>query len=183
VIYVLRREASDGARLLTEGLEGLRLRRVENGRFYQRTAGGNGFRARRGDVVVCWGDTISAEIMAQYPGVRFLNAAAIGNKLEQAQRIAAANVPTIEVSATIRANTPARAAIPAGPEVPATFDMDTAVRAVNGRTAGLTKAEVRRYIEEFSRFLATPDRPATPAQPAQPATTWLGRRCRAVRSR
>lgn len=110
MIYVLRKEASESAKMLSEGLDGLRIRRVEQTqrglRVFQRREGGNGFRARRGDTIICWGDEINDGILGQLTGagIKVLNGKTLPNKMVQAQILKRAGVATVEVSETIRAN-------------------------------------------------------------------------------
>lgn len=88
MLYVYRKEASTGARDLAEALGGLRYRALR--RPIEQ-------RVRRGDTVVCWGESLQLPATL---GVRVLNGGALRNKLQDAQRLAEAGVPTIEVSTT-----------------------------------------------------------------------------------
>lgn len=85
-IYVYRQRASAGARELAEALGGIRWKGVQ---VPMAT------RARAGDFVVSWGETL-----APPTGVGVLNGAPIRNKFTDAQVLAQAGVPTIQVSRT-----------------------------------------------------------------------------------
>jgi hypothetical protein len=66
-------------------------------------------KARRGDVIVCWGESLG-----NIDGVRILNGTAITNKYNDALRLREQRVPTIEVSQTMPRPTPPSAAALAG---------------------------------------------------------------------
>jgi hypothetical protein len=84
MVYVYRRSASTGARELAEALSGRRYR--ANQRPINHVV-------QRGDVIVCWGESLPA-----IPGVLILNGGVIRNKLTDALTLKAAGVPTIEAT-------------------------------------------------------------------------------------
>ena len=139
MVYVYRRKASESARDLAEAMT-VNCRRLTD---LAKAHFGNGVRA--GDTVICWG-----EQLAPIEGVRILNGAVLTNKMQDAQRLRAAGVPTVEVS-------PIRP-----PDVPANDSFD--FRETNGR---MTRADVRALVTRLNTFLATPV--AVPI-------TWLARR-------
>jgi len=86
MIWIYRRNASTGARELAEALNGRRWR----GRVVPIEQ-----KVRRGDTVICWGESL-----APIPGIRIINGTDVRNKFEDAVRLQRAGVPTIEVSRT-----------------------------------------------------------------------------------
>lgn len=84
MIYIYRRSASTGARELAEALSGRRYRASQRPITQQ---------VQRGDVVVCWGESLPA-----IPGVIILNGGVIRNKITDALTLKAAGVPTIEAT-------------------------------------------------------------------------------------
>lgn len=86
MLYVYRRAASAGARELAYGLGGRRHRAIHREIQQQ---------VRRGDVVICWGESLPS-----IPDVRILNGAPILGKYEDARKLQAAGIPTVEVSRT-----------------------------------------------------------------------------------
>lgn len=151
MIYIYRRAASDGAREIAEEilLQGVRARRTQGQALRNLTSG---------DTLVCWGDHL-----ATVPtGVKVLNNVPGISKFEEAQRLAAAGVATVQV-----ARTPPIQRRPA-PFVEAT----TSLRGSN--SIGVTDAEaiargLLRFVEQ--------ERARRAAHEAQPTVTeqWLPR--------
>ena len=135
-----RRAASNSARELAESLAVNARKLSDLGRAHF----GQGVRA--GDTVICWGESLQP-----INGVRILNGGVARNKLEDANVLRAAGVPTIEVSATQPA-----------PPAPQEFNLDR-YRGLNA----LDRTLADRMHRELAAFLA---RPATQLQ------TWLARR-------
>src|SRR3990167_3949014 len=86
MIYVYRTQSSESARTLTEALDGIRIRSRD---WFQR------HRMRPNSRLVGWG-----ERQAPLDGVRILNGGELRNKMEDALKLRAENVPTIEVVRT-----------------------------------------------------------------------------------
>lgn len=80
MLYVYRKPKSNGARMLVEALSGRRW-----SERYPRTP-------RRGDVVVCWGESLNAP-----EGVKVINGGRRRTKFEDAEALRAGGVSTIEV--------------------------------------------------------------------------------------
>ena len=93
MLYIYRRASSTGARSLAEALNGIRMRNDD--RLRQRL--------RAGDSVIMWGEHLNLNLN----GVRILNNVPLQNKFEDAQRLRAANVNTIEVNRTRPVQAPA----------------------------------------------------------------------------
>lgn len=85
MLYVFRRASSTGARELATALNGKRFR----GRVRPITEV-----VRRGDTVVCWGESLP-----DIAGVKILNGGAIQNKYKDAIKLKEVGIPTIEVAA------------------------------------------------------------------------------------
>lgn len=94
MLFVYRQSPSDSARELSTALECDRLKRFEGGIFRRRTVGGVPVRPRRGDAIICWGETLEG-----VEGPKLLNAAPLLSKFEQARKLTAAGVATVEVAA------------------------------------------------------------------------------------
>lgn len=86
MVYVYRREPSAGARELAEAIEGTRYR---GSRIPMEQ------KARSGDVIVCWGESLRP-----INGVNILNGTPIQNKYQDAVRLRERGIPTVEVSRT-----------------------------------------------------------------------------------
>jgi hypothetical protein len=84
MIYIFRRQLSDGARELAVQLGGRRWRNRVKPIEEQ---------VKAGDVVVCWGESL-----ADRPGVRILNGAPVQNKYQDALKLTEKGVPTITVA-------------------------------------------------------------------------------------
>lgn len=101
MMYVYRKAASVGARELANAIEARRYR-------------GNQHpieeRVRRGDVVICWGERLNP-----IEGVQILNGTPLANKFDDAVKLTAAGVPTVEVSRIRPQDTPVVTADPALP--------------------------------------------------------------------
>lgn len=80
MIKIYRRVSSDSAKLLAKALEAIRVRRADQ--------------IGPRDIVICWGEALE--------GSRVLNGAPLRSKLRDAQILAEASVPTIQVSLTHR---------------------------------------------------------------------------------
>lgn len=137
MVYVYRERPSDSARDLSEAME-INCRRLND---LNRAHFGQGVRA--GDRVICWGQS-----MTPREGVQVLNGTPILNKFEDAVRLKAAGVATIEVART---------------QPPAINPIDH-YEIQGGR---LTRDQLRAAVDAAQRFLATP--PPLPIE-------WLGRR-------
>ncbi len=146
MIFVYRRRNSDSAKLLADGLEGDRVKIFNNGTF-QRREGGVVVRPRRNDVIVCWG-----EDLPPIAGVRVLNNAPLVNKMVAAQRLKAAGVETVEVSAT------RPRVVPAAPRF---------LRVEGGQ---LYRAGAQALIRTLQEFVAQPDPIAAPVGEWLPRT-------------
>lgn len=164
--YVYRSVPSNSARDLAAALEGRRLRDTN--------------RLRNGDIVVCWGSRI-ANLPA---GVRALNNVAVGNKLDDVERLRQAGVPTIEVSRTRPAvqRQEAVAAQAARPAVdPAATDLND-LRAfldangwLRGRPTPAIVTGLQTRVNNLARTITLPVTPAVAAVAARPAAEWLPR--------
>src|SRR3989442_4059964 len=86
MLYVYRKQASNGAHDLADALGGRRYR----GLRIPITQ-----RLRPGDAVICWGQELPP-----VEGVRILNGGVMRNKYTDAVTLKAAGVPTVEVSLT-----------------------------------------------------------------------------------
>lgn len=86
MIYIYRRASSTGARELAEALDGVRYRALQRPMEQK---------ARRGDVVICWGESLPP-----INGVKILNGTPIQSKFTDAVKLKEAGVSTIEVSRT-----------------------------------------------------------------------------------
>lgn len=176
-IYVLRDKASEGAKELAAALNGFRLKRTENGRFYRfsRRTGRMYVDVRPQDVVVCWGATIPTNIPGR--GTKVLNGGPLRNKFTDVEILTTAGVPTVEVSRTR----------PQARQAPAPVDP-----AVAAFVRAKELAEEFSNIEQFSRnrpfiqgadelmtavnvLVGTLRQPAPVAPPAQPVGDWVGR--------
>lgn len=165
-IFVYRKKPSTGAQYLSEALDAIRFKARQMS-IEQK--------ARRGDVVVCWGEAFPHPA----PGVRVLNGTALRNKLEDAEVLRQAGVATIEVSRTRPAP---QAAQPAPPDPALALlqeaqrhaeDFTNIPRTVNLRTPVTTQA-VNNLITQFRNLqaaLATPP----PVAPPVVNVTWLPR--------
>ena len=161
MIFVYRKAASNGARELVGALRGRRHRDLH------RTMAQ---RAKRGDVVVAWG-----EALAPIEGVRILNGGPIRNKYQDALKLKEAGVPTIEVALT-RPLAPAPAAV----VDPALAYFNTACDQAEDFVAVRFSrgAPFARGVYELYESLATLHRALTvplPVFPPVPAVDWLGR--------
>lgn len=166
-IFVYRKKPSTGAQYLSEALDAIR--------FKARTMTIEQ-KAKRGDVVVCWGETFPNP----NPGVRVLNGAPLRNKLEDAEVLRQAGVSTIEVSRT----RPAPQAPQPAPPDPALRLMDKVqdlaqdIGGINPQVVNLRSAVTRDALAQFSltleqlrAVLATPPPAAAPVV----NVTWLPR--------
>jgi hypothetical protein len=142
MIIIYRTRPSNGARDLVESLGNCRRGRE------------NSVRAPRfGDKVVCWGDSLNLQ------GIEVLNGVPIINKYEDAVKLKAANVPTVEVSRTRPANQ-------GGGFAPRPNYRPTAVQTTDGT---LTEAQVRTALQLMNSYLQAPLTPL-------PSVEWLGRK-------
>lgn len=167
--YVYRRSSSTGARELAEALPG--------GIRYRATQLPIEQKARNGDAIVCWGETVGLIIA---PNVKLLNNAPIRTKFNDAQILKQEGVPTIEVSLT---KPVARPAVPGNDPALPTFNQ---LRDLMGDFLQLNAEVVRRRgaplvqgitdltgtLQTFQRALA---QPVQEAQTAVEPGTWLGR--------
>ncbi len=148
MIYIFRSKNSTGARELAEGITLL-------GTLARRTKGLALRTLQNGDSVVCWGDRFAVPAGIN---VKVLNNIAPLSKFHEAQKLAEAGVPTIQVSRTKPADQPARAA-----ERPM-FPM----RNYRGIDL-LSEAQVKSLVAQLNAHLQAP------LPVAQPAATWLAR--------
>lgn len=100
MLYVYRRAASDSANILAEAVDGRRWRARDLPMERK---------VRPGDAVVCWGEALTVTI----PNVKILNGAPIRSKYDDAMKLRAAQIPTVEVS---RVRPPTPTPVPAGPD-------------------------------------------------------------------
>ena len=169
MLYVFRRTASNGAREVVEALQeaGVNARRLND---LARAHFGQG--VRNGDHVICWGE--AATVPA---GVLTLNNVPVIGKFEEAQRLAAAGVPTITVSRT-RQNTAPLPPVPVDrfpaeaariQEVVREFVDANWVRGPVFRdAAGLALREINTLLQLNGQ--------AVPVTPPAPVVQWVGRR-------
>lgn len=167
-IFVYRRAASTGATDLANALGGNRYRAINLPMERK---------VRRGDIVVCWGESL-----APIDGVRILNGAPIQNKYEDAKKLAAAGVPTITVALTKPAPQPA---VPAGPDPAfAAWERasDIAESFVNADSSNpvsrgpVMVAAVNDLYNAVHALRIALTVPAPVARPAVEVGEWLGRR-------
>lgn len=97
MIYVYCRRPSDSAKELVNSLGATRLRNFDGSHFWKRN---RKVELKKGDIVVCWGDSFPADI----DGVRILNGADIPNKFEAAITMINAGIQTIQVMRPERFN-------------------------------------------------------------------------------
>lgn len=170
MIYLYRREASQSAREVVNVLGGdlgMAARRAR--RFPHPIARRN---PRPGDVVVAWGEAYQPP----QAGIRVLNGRPIRNKFEDAQVLAAAGIPTIEVSRT----RPVQAAPPPPPDLitPAQARLDEAktalIRAVNMDQFDNVAGIVAHWGTARAGLHAARTAPP-PVAPRQPHVDWVGR--------
>lgn len=156
MIYVYRRAASDGARELVEEilLQGVRARRSQGRAMQDNIA--------TGDTVVCWGDQLPA-LRVPLNDLKVLNNVAPMSKFTEAQTLAAAGVPTVQVSRTRPAPT-RRAPFAEQPYI-----------ITNGLS--LNAADARALAQRLTQHAAEQDR-LREAHARQPQITeeWLARR-------
>ena len=165
MLYIFRSRNSNGARDLTEGilLLGTMARRTKGQMLRTLTAQ---------DAVVCWGDHFAAP-----NGIRTLNNVAPLNKFNEALKLKAEGVPTVQVSRTKPAAAAGRPAVAAQPEVrgerPA-FSLGPYLGLVhlNARQTDLLYQDLQRHFEAPLPVISA----AVPAQPAVPGETWLPRK-------
>lgn len=165
--YVYRRAASTGAAELAEALGGRRYRAINLPMERK---------VRPGDVVVCWGESF-----APMTGIKVLNGAPIQNKYEDAVKLKAAGVPTIEVSMTRPLPV---AAVPAGPD-PAFAAWEKAsemaesfvnLDSTNPVSRGpVMKAAVRDLVTAMADLERAIGIPAPVATPGREVGEWLAR--------
>lgn len=164
MLYVYRSVPSLSARDLATAIEGRRMRQAQN--------------LRNGDIVICWGSRL-----AQVPqGVRTLNNVAIGNKLQDVERLRTAGVPTITISQTRPAPAVARPAVAAAPAIDPFL---TRLAQERDRMLAFLQSTARPTAQQFADFQARYinlqndwNRPITPARAAQAAVMaaeWLPR--------
>lgn len=166
--YVYRRAGSTGARELAEALGGVRWKGVQVPM---------GTKARAGDFIVCWGETL-----APLTGIQILNGAAINNKFTDAMELQRAGVPTIQVSRT-RPTAATTHVAPTGPD-PARSVYEEAIEAAVDfqeveflRTNPVFVSGVRDFstlLQRLSTALATPIPVPRPVAPAFDGA-WVGR--------
>ena len=135
MLYVFRRASSTGARSLSEALNGIRMRNVER---LQR-------KVRAGDRIVMWGEHIPT-----IAGVMMLNNTPLQNKFEDATRLRAAGVSTIEVSRTRPVQAPATP--PPDPLIALWDDAADVADAFAGTTADRGQV-AREGLDEFLTLL------------------------------
>jgi hypothetical protein len=167
MIYVYRREASTGARELADAINGLRYRgtRIPIER-----------KARRGDTIVCWGESLP-----NIEGIRILNGGPLRSKFQDARRLREAGVSTIEVRDT--APTPQVVAPPAPVTDPALPVYRQAREAAEEfLELGMTRQQVYldglQQLQGFITLLNTTLRSPLPrpvAAPAQTLGVWIPR--------
>jgi len=161
--YVYRSKPSSGAQDLAEAINGIRFR----GRQVPIDR-----KVRAGDIVVCWGEAFPNPPA----GVRVLNGAPIINKFEDAQKLAAAGIQTIQVSRTRPTVTVTVA--PVDPLI----ELWTRATGIAGDFAGTTpvrnQVAVTAVDEMFTAISAVRQGlrvPAPVAPPAAPVGEWLPR--------
>lgn len=157
MIFIYRKQSSTGARALS---------RVLNGR---RVFGADQFRPTSNDTVVAWGSTY-----APRNGESVLNGVAVTSKFTDAQTLATAGIPTVQVSRTRPAERPAVAgidpAIELFEEAKETAEEFSSIRSYQrGAPLQASVAEVQDIIARLTAALAVP----VPA--AQAAERWLAR--------
>jgi hypothetical protein len=174
--FVFRTQGSTGARELADALGGSRLRRFEGGRFFRTRNTPNPVTVRPGDVIVNWGGGA-----IQVPqGVKTLNNTAINSKYNDALKLKAAGVATVEVSKT-RPNVQAAPAVAAVDPAIAFHgqlidQLEDLVEAPFARNAVFQRGlnEVQTKLAQLIQALNTPVPAARPAQ-QRADETWVGR--------
>ena len=156
MLYVYRRASSTSARSLSEALDGIRIRNDERLRR----------RVRRGDNIIMWGEHLDLTIA----GVRLLNNVPIQNKFEDAQRLRAAGVSTIETSRTRPVQAPATP--PPDPLVDLWDDAVDLADAFAGTAPGRTQV-ARDGLAEIITSLQALQRAQLVAPPTATATVAL----------
>lgn len=170
MIFVYRQEASTGATQLADALNGLRWRGTRTP--IER-------KARSGDVVISWGETVGQLVN----GVKVLNKAPIQNKYQDALKLKEAGVSTIQVSLNRPVNVTAQPAV-IGTD-PAVAIYDAALLAANDfvdvdftRNSQVYKDGVNQLIERLSSLrnaLQTPVPAARAAVAAMNVGEWVAR--------
>lgn len=161
--FIYRRASSTSARSLSQAVrDGIRWRRLD-----RRTP-------VAGDTVVCWGEAAPATLPQ---GVLVINGAPIRNKFEDAQRLIAAGVPTIEVARTRPAAIAAVAAV--DPAIAAwTTAQDLAEDFTEietfARNPVMTRG-VQQLIDALMGLNGALNRPIPVATPGRNTGEWLGR--------
>jgi hypothetical protein len=140
MIIIYRTRPSNGARDLVESLGNCRRGRDNSVRP-----------PRNGDKVVCWGDSLNLQ------GIEVLNGVPIINKYEDAIKLKAANVPTIEVSRSRPQNQGGGFAPRRDYLLP------------RGLGLSLNESEVTAWVRAMQNYLSTPLTPL-------PSIEWLGRK-------
>lgn len=169
--FVFRTPSSSGARELADALGGARLRKFEGQRFFRRVSSQHSVNVRPGDTVVLWG----AHIQGIPQGIKNLNNTPLQNKFQDAERLRAAGVPTIEVSRNrppaVRGTAPVDPAIAIHGQVQELLEdlvegpfsrNDLFIRGINDASTAIQRLQVA---------LRTP----VPAAPLVAPQDWVGR--------
>lgn len=164
MLYIYRRAASEGARLLAEAMP-INARKLND---LARAHFGQG--VRTGDTVICWGEVVPPNLPT---GVKVLNGAPIGSKYADAVALSRAGVPTVEVSLT---RPPVQPTQQVEQPFPNFEELSDELEAFGGtpfnRTSPVYRAAVvglNQKLGALAAFLAAPPPPALPPE------VWLGR--------
>lgn len=160
MLYIFRDQPSMSAKLLAEAVDGIRLRRPEN--LLRR--------ARATDKVVMWGTCV--------PAIRglVLNNIPLQNKYEDAMKLKAAGIRTIEVGKTRPA--PVATVAPPDPLLPIWDDAQDAAEAFTQLVLTrnpVAQTGVKELIDKLGKVKAGM-LTAAPVAPPQTVGEWLGRK-------
>lgn len=171
--FVYRKPGSNGAAELADALGGVRLRAYDNGRFFRSSRNRNlAATIRPGDVVVNWGSGL-----VQLPaGVKGLNNSAINSKFTDAEKLAAAGVPTVEVSR----QRPVRAAAAPAVDPALAIHAELAEGLEDLQEAPVARTPVyidglRQLETRIQRLRDALQRAIPPGRPAAADADWVGR--------
>lgn len=170
MIYVYRKNASTGARLLAEALG-------QGARRFRGTEVPIERKARAGDVVIAWGEAVP-----EIRGVRVLNGTTIRNKFSDAELLAREGVPTIQVSLQ-RPAAPPPVAAAVDPAIAIMRDAQEAAEELVNLTLpagplprrGPLVDGVRDLLAKLNGLTGALAIAAPVAQPGRPVGEWLSR--------
>lgn len=162
--FVYRRASSSGARALAEALGAIR---------YKALNVPIDRKARQGDTIICWGETVGA-----IPGVRILNNAPINNKFTDATTLKAKGVPTVEVSRQKPApQVPLPVQDPALPGFTRVLELANELTNINPNQARspVTRQGLEQFLVELQNQIGRLNIPAPLPVTPTPVGEWLPR--------